>query len=183
MKREFLQNLKVGDTPLSKEVIDAIMEENGKDINAAKAAAVKPYTGFDDIMAENERLKIQNAEMEADGKNARQWKEEYEKALSDHQQQLDGIAFQNVLDNLISASGGRNAKAISALLDLDALRASENRQEAVKQALIKLKAEEGYLFGEQTPPPYARGTGTQIKTNENAPTDLAGALREKFERK
>ena len=37
MKREFLQNLKVGDMPLSKEVMDAIMEENGRDINAAKA--------------------------------------------------------------------------------------------------------------------------------------------------
>lgn len=31
MKREFLQNLKVGDQPLSKEVIDAIMTENGRE--------------------------------------------------------------------------------------------------------------------------------------------------------
>lgn len=30
MKREFLQNLKVGDQPLSKEVIDAILAENGE---------------------------------------------------------------------------------------------------------------------------------------------------------
>ena len=29
MKREFLQNLKVGEQSLSKEVIDAIMEESG----------------------------------------------------------------------------------------------------------------------------------------------------------
>ena len=42
MKREFLQNFKVGDQPLSKEVIDAIMEENGRDIEAAKKAL---YTG------------------------------------------------------------------------------------------------------------------------------------------
>ena len=37
MKREFLQNFKVGDQPLPKEVIDAIMAENGRDIEAAKA--------------------------------------------------------------------------------------------------------------------------------------------------
>ncbi len=181
MKREFLQNLRVGEQSLSKEVIDAIMEENGRDINAAKAAAVKPYAGFDDIVAENERLKTEQAQMQADGKTAQQWKEAYEKAVSEHQKQLDGMAFQSVLDGAIAASGGRNAKAISALLDLDALRNSENRQEAVKKALQALRTEEGYLFGAQTPPPYARGTGTSIK--ENTPTDLAGVLREKFERK
>ncbi|MDD6174229.1 MAG: hypothetical protein PUC59_00485 [Firmicutes bacterium] len=39
MKREFLQNLKIGGQALAKEVIDLIMEENGKDIEAAK----KPF--------------------------------------------------------------------------------------------------------------------------------------------
>ncbi len=29
MKREFLQNLKVGEQPLTKEIIDAIMAKNG----------------------------------------------------------------------------------------------------------------------------------------------------------
>lgn len=35
MKREFLQNFKVGDQPLTKEIIDAIMAENGRDVEAA----------------------------------------------------------------------------------------------------------------------------------------------------
>lgn len=43
MKREFLQNLKVGDSPLPKEVIDAIMDENGRDVEAAK----KPFADYD----------------------------------------------------------------------------------------------------------------------------------------
>lgn len=43
MHREFLKNLKVGDQPLPKEVIDAIMAENGRDIEAAK----KANTGVD----------------------------------------------------------------------------------------------------------------------------------------
>lgn len=37
MKREFLQNLKVGDQALPKEVIDAIMAENGRDIEDSDA--------------------------------------------------------------------------------------------------------------------------------------------------
>ena len=50
MKREFLQNLKVGDQALPKEIIDAIMDENGKDIEAAK----KPFADYEAI---KERLK------------------------------------------------------------------------------------------------------------------------------
>ena len=45
MKRDFLQNLRVGDQPLPKEVIDAIMEENGRDIEAAK----KPFADYETI--------------------------------------------------------------------------------------------------------------------------------------
>ena len=40
MKREFLQSFKVGDQSLPKEVIDAIMEKNGQDIQAAKQASL-----------------------------------------------------------------------------------------------------------------------------------------------
>ena len=39
MKREFLQNLKVGEQSLPKEVIDAIMAQNGQDIQQAKQAS------------------------------------------------------------------------------------------------------------------------------------------------
>lgn len=45
MKREFLQNFKVGDQPLPKEIIDAIMAENGRDIEEAK----KPFGDYDTI--------------------------------------------------------------------------------------------------------------------------------------
>lgn len=179
MKREFLQNLKVGDVPLSKEVIDAIMEENGKDINAAKAAAVKPYADYEALRQENDRLKDQAAV--ADGKSAAQWKELYDRAAEEFENRLAGITFQNTLEQAIYRAGGRNVRAITALLDADALRQCEDTQAALSDALENLKQQEGYLFAEPTPPPYARGTGT--KTKEAAPTDLAGALREKFERK
>jgi len=183
MKRDFLQNLKVGETPLPKEVIDAIMEENGRDINAAKAAAVKPYADYEAIVAENEHLKTQQEQMLSEGKTAQQWKELHDQAARMHEKQLDSMAFRNMVEGTIHRLGGRNPKAITALLDLNALQESENRQEAVSAALLALQKEESYLFETQTPPPYARGTGTRNRGNDNAPTDLAGALREKFERK
>ena len=183
MKREFLQNLKVGEETLPKEVIDAIMEENGRDIEAAKTAAVKPYADYDDIKAEIQRLKDNPAEATVDGKTAAQWKEAHDQAVSDHQKELDGIKFQGVLDSAITAARGKNAKAITALLDVEALRGSENQAEAIKAALEGLKKDSGYLFDtEGTPPPYAPGTGTD-KQSPVAPETLASAIREKFAQK
>lgn len=182
MKREFLQNLKVGDTPLSKEVMDAIMEENGRDINAARAAAGKPFADYDAIKAENETLKAQLSEHFADGMTAAQWKQACQQAAAEHEKQLRGITFTYDLERSITALGGRNPKAITALLDVDTLQQQENPQEAIRQALQSLKKTDGYLFADQTPPPYAIGAGTRCGETETAPTSLAGALREKFER-
>lgn len=183
MKREFLQNLKVGEETLPKEVIDAIMDENGRDIEAAKTAAVKPYADYQTIKEENQRLKDQQADGTVDGKTAAQWKEAHDQAVSNHQKELDGIKFQGVLDSAITAARGKNAKAITALLDVEALRGSENQAEAIKAALEGLKKDSGYLFDtEGTPPPYAPGTGTD-KKSPAAPETLASAIREKFAQK
>ncbi len=181
MKREFLQNFKIGKEGLPKEIVDAIMEENGKDINAAKAAGAKPYANYEAILAENTQLK--QAGVLAEGKTAAQWKELHDQTVKEYEKQMDSVVFGNMVEAAISRMGGRNVKAISALLDLSALQASENRQEAICSAIRDLQKQEGYLFGTQTPPPYARGTGTQREEINTAPASLAGALREKFERK
>lgn len=70
MKREFLQNLKVGEEALPKEVIDAIMDENGRDITKAKADAVKPYADYQTIKEENQRLKDQQGDTLLPGSDA-----------------------------------------------------------------------------------------------------------------
>jgi len=149
MKREFLQSLRVGDQSLTKEVIDAIMEENGRDVQASK-----------------------------------QWQEKYEQACAQHQKEMAAWKFGAVLTRAIDRAGGRNEKAIAALLELDALQNAEDPQAAIEAALEELKKDNDYLFQTaQTPPPYARGTGAQISAETKSPATLAGALREKYERK
>lgn len=49
MKREFLQNIKIGDQALPKEIIDSIMEEHGRGIEAAKKTAVEPFADYESI--------------------------------------------------------------------------------------------------------------------------------------
>lgn len=180
MKREFLANIKVGDQALPKEIIDAILDENSRDIGAAKEAAVKPYADYQAIKEERDRLKTQQGDATVEGKTAQQWKADYDQAVSDHQKELEGIKFQGVLDGAIAKAKGKNAKAITALLDVETLRGSEDQQKAIDAALEALKKDSGYLFDEaDAPPPYAPGTGSGNQPPA-APETLAGALRERF---
>ena len=155
MKREFLQGLQVGESPLPKEVIDDIMAENGKDIEAVKAH----YADYDGL------------------------KEQFDQQVETHRREMSELIFSHNLENAILSAKGRNAKAITALLDVDALKASENQAAALEAALTELKQECSYLFQAQTPPPYARDTGAVTPETHKSPATLAGALLEKFERK
>ncbi len=185
MKREFLQNLASGDQALSKEVIDAIMAENGRDIEAAKAA-FSDYDAIKDRLAQAQETIAGFEALDIDGirQTAQSWEEKYNQAAADHQKQLADMAFGNALENAIAAAKGRSPKAIGALLDLDALKESENPTEAITQALDALKRDSAYLFDETPiPPPYAWGTGAYGAQEERTPETLAGALKEKFELK
>lgn len=163
MKTEFLQNFKVGDQPIPKEVIDAILAENGRDIEAAK----KPFADYDTIKTQlSEAQKTikgfqdQGADIEAVRKSAKDWEDKYNKAIADHKKEMDDLAFDGILKDAIQTAKGRNDKAIRALLEVDTLKASKNQAEDIKTALEALKKDNGYLFDdESTPPPYAVGTG------------------------
>ncbi len=175
MKRDFLQGLTVGDMPLTKEVIDAIMAENGRDIQNVKAH----YSDY-------EALKEQLAQAETAAKAAEDaaiWEEKYNRVVDAHRQEVNRLVFGHNLEKAILAAKGRNAKAITALLDVENLMASENQTAALEEALQELKQDCGYLFQAETPPPYARGTGAAAPEETRGPATLAGALLEKFERK
>ena len=120
MKRDFLQNFKVGEQPLPKEIIDAIMDENGRDIEAAK----KPFEDYESLKEQLQTAKdglaafkdvdvdkLQGKITELTGQLAdkdKQW-----------QEKLDGMAFDGRIKDVITAAKGRNAKAIAALPFLD----------------------------------------------------------------
>lgn len=162
MKREVLQNLKVNEQPLPKEVIDAIMAENGRDIEAAK----KPYLDYDTVKQQlaDAQATIQgfkDQDIEGIRRSAQDWEKKYNDAIAAHQQELADRDFRQMLESAITGAKGKNVKAISALLDVDALKGSKNQEADIKAALEGLKKDSGYLFdGEGTPPPYSAGAGT-----------------------
>lgn len=163
MKREFLQNFKIGDQPLTKEIIDAIMEENGRDIEAAKA----PFADYQSI---KDQLQTAKDGLKAfEGVDVQQLQGEITKLQgqltakdTEWQGKIDAMNFESKVKDAITGMKGKNHKAISALLELDALKSSKNQDADLKTALEALKKDNGYLFEETggMPPPYSPGAGS-----------------------
>ena len=151
MDTKFLQSLRVGEQPLPKEVVDAILVENQRDVEAAK----KPFLDYEAI---KEQLAAAKEGLKAfEGVDVRELQGQVAKLTKDledkeaaHRTRLAELEFEGVL------------KAIRALLDVDALRQSKNQEADIRTALEGLKKESGYLFEEEktAPPPYAAGTGS-----------------------
>lgn len=181
MTRDFLQNFKIGEQVLPKEIIDSILDENGRDIEAAK----KPYADYDAI---KDRLKTAEDGLKAfDGVDITKLQGEISKLKgdlakkdSDWQEKIDGMAFDGRIKDAITAAKGRNAKAIAALLDVEKLRSSKNQEADIKSALEAIKKDNAYMFETDTPAGYASGTGTQQTQGNGGTSSLLGALQEKY---
>ena len=154
MKKEFLQNFKVGDQALPDDVIQAILDENGRDVDAAKA----PYADYDSI---KDQLKTAKDGLKAfEGVDVAQLQGQITQLQNDlnaketeHQTKLSEMAFDHALEKAITGANGRNAKAIAALLDVPALKASKNQEADIKAALEGLKKDSSYLFDDGNVPP------------------------------
>lgn len=184
MKREYLENLDLGNgVKLSKEQIDGIMAENGKDIEDTK----KKFGDYDDIKKQlgeaNTTIEGFKA-MDVDGikKAADDWKLKAETAEKDAAAKIADMEFSGRLDSAVSAAKGKNAKAIRALLDVDTLKASKNQEADIKTALEALAKDNGYLFdaGQQLPPPGAPGAGSSPMTPHAPASTLKSALTDHY---
>ena len=77
------------------------------------------------------------------------------------QARVAGMEFNTAIEKAITGAKGKNSKAIMALLDMDALKKSTNRDADVKAAIEAVKKDNDYLFeSEEKPGKYASGTGT-----------------------
>ena len=108
---------------------------------------LKAFDGVDAAALNNEIVKL---------------KADLEQKDADYQAQIADRDFQDLLKESIASVNGRNAKAITALLDIDTLKASKNQKEDIATALKNLSEAEDskMLFGEPEPKPV--GTGNLI---------------------
>ena len=144
-----------------------IPEDKKADITKQVAENYKTVAEFDKVKArlETERDNYkdsyetaQNALKEFDGVDVKDLNgkitkltEDLKQKDADYQAKISDMEFNSVLDNAISASKAKNSKALKALLDVDALKASKNQTEDIKSAIDAVKAENGYLFESDEP--------------------------------
>lgn len=184
MERKFLEEL-----GLAKEAIDKIMAQHGKDIEAHKTSAETAakdrdtYKGqLDDV---SKKLKaFDGVDIEALRGEVDTLKKDIATKEADFQGQLADRDFQALLTAGITAAKGKNPKAITALLDIDTLKASKNQKEDTAAALKALAESDAYLFGEPdttttTTTPAKVKTGAEHTENNDTSSDpfVAAAMK------
>ena len=166
MKTEFLKTLGI----VEQSVIDAIMAENGKDINAVKSNTetltsqiAELQTQLNDrdtqlkdlkkSVKDNEALTNKITELETANANA---KTEYESKIA-------AIQKLHAVESGVRDAKAKNVKAVMALLDMDKITFTDGKIDGLSTQIDALTKgdDTSFLFGEaQTPPP----TGTKPNT-------------------
>lgn len=83
-----------------------------------------------------------------------EWKRKHEEQETAHKREKEDREFNDILSAAISEAKGKNSKAITALLDLEALRSSRNQEKDIKAALDAMRTESGYLFDDNGGDPH-----------------------------
>lgn len=185
MKREDLEAL-----GLSKEQIDSVLDMHHKEYDPVKKDL---ETAQKDLESEKEKTSTQETTIKDLKKDLEEFKDadvsgmkqkiaDLEKDIQTkdetHQKEIADRDFNDILKDGIASAKGKNAKAITALLDIDTLKASKNQKEDIADALKSLaEAEDSkMLFGE--PEPNVVGTGNPIGIVDKKNPEESGNLRD-----
>lgn len=174
MKTAFLKGL-----GLEKEVIDEIMAENGRDIEAEKAKAKDLQT---QLNTANKTIKERDTQLETlknspDNpeelkKQIQQLQDDNKAAKEAHEKEMKDLKVANALEKALSDAKAKNAKAVQALLELgdDVELAEDGTIKGLDEKIKALKKSDAYLFDETKPSTQIKGANP-TSTNPNNPGD------------
>lgn len=190
MKTDFLKNLGITE----QSIIDAIMAENGRDINAVKSNTESLETQINDLktqltdrdnqlatlkdsVKDNDKLTKKITELEEANTNS---KAEYENKIASMQKMY-------AIENGVRDAKAKNVKAVMALLDMEKITFNDGKLDGLfKQIEDLTKGEDtSFLFGEQKPPapsgtkpndPPSGGNGNNPPSGKSFSEAVAAAL-------
>lgn len=143
----------------AKKKIVAEVNENYKTINDYEKQKTK-IESLESTLAETKEALKKFDGVDADKLNAQiaELTKTIEDTKNDYESKIAERDFTDKIEKAISAAKGKNAKAIKALLDIDAIKASKNQDKDIENALKALaEAEDSkMLFGEEQPKPSGK---------------------------
>lgn len=158
---------------LTDEQIAFVMAENGRDIG-------KVQKKLEDITAERDKekeradsaaetlKKFEGVDVEAIRKEVADWQKKAQDAEAEYGKKIAERDFDDLLKDAIATAKGINPKAIKALLDVDALKASKNQKEDVASAIKALaEAEDSKMLFKSEPAQQTTPHFTTAKTGSN----------------
>lgn len=145
MKRDFLKEL-----GLEKDAIDAIMAQNGADIEHAKEV----------INVKVERLEAELAKVSADYKEAAQkagdtealtkrveeLEADQKQSLAQHSEKLKELKLSHAIETALLSEKAKNIKAARALIDIDKIKVEGDNIEGLNDQIKALKDGEDTKF-------------------------------------
>lgn len=178
MKRKFLEDL-----GLEPEVIQKIMDENGKDVTTLKAKvddlteqiAVKETT----ITEKNNKIaELEKVDVEAI-KTA-----EYERGKTEGSKEIEVFKKQNALDKALQGYKAKDTSILSKMLNMEKVKFNDKFEivEGLEDQVNTLKESHDYLFENDNPKPQFTASNPNNNPNINSNKDLSlgEALKEKF---
>ena len=144
MKREFLKELGLAD-----EVIDKVMTENGKDIEAHKTAASTKET---ELATANQTIKdLQDTVKKFDGVDVAALNQQITDLQKKYDSDLSAAKLGGALEAALLGAKSKSTKAVRALLNMDDIKMDGDKLLGLDTQLEKLKTDAAYLFEDGKP--------------------------------
>lgn len=167
MKREFLEGM-----GLSKENIDTIMAENGKDITAVKEELNTANTTIATLR--NTVAKYDGVDVEKLKGDITSWETKYNEDIAE-------LKLNSALDSALLGARARDVKAIKPFIDMNLVKLEGEKVIGLEEQLKGIKETKGFLFEEETKTPFRTGmrqTGTETMVDKKE--EANAALRAAF---
>lgn len=179
MKRDFLKDL-----GLEKEAIDSIMEENGKDIEAAKGDVKSLESKISTLESDNatlkkqvedrdsqlETLKNSTGDVEAMKTQIADLQKANQEAADAHAAEIKQMKIDAAIDSALATAKAKNVKAVKALLELgdDVDIDDKGVVKGLDEAIKKLQgAEDSKFLFEESKQKQVKGAKPGESGNEN----------------
>lgn len=168
MKREFLKDLGLAD-----EVIEKIMAENGKDIEAAKGVLAQKEAELS--TAKQTISNLQNTVKQFDGVDVQKLKDDVSAWEKKYNEDLGKLKLENALELALRDAKAKNTTAVKALLTLEEIKLDGDKLLGLDSQLEKVKADNSYLF-DDVEAKEEGSQGTSVSTGGAHGTDLSGNI-------